>query len=110
MNKVTPSLLAAVFALAVSTSFASTHQRADVEDALTQTVLVQTLSLDNVVVMRAEATLPDGGKARAKNQASNMAMALIAYQNFIRTLPHGATLNRVTFTDGNGNILFSAEG
>lgn len=110
MNKMTSSLLAAVFTLAASASFASSPDRVAVENALTQSAVVADASTDHVVVMEALATRPDGSKARTKTEASNMAMALIAYQNFIRTLPYGSTLLRVTFTDGSGQVLFTAQG
>lgn len=110
MNQFASSLLAAVFTLAASTSFAATTTKTADTNALNQTVLVQDVTTEGIVVMRAEVTLPDGTKSNMKKAAANMAQALVAYQNFIRTLPYGATLDRVTFTDGYGNVLFSAQG
>jgi len=112
MNQFSSSLLAAVFTLAAGTSFAShTACTADADaDALNQTVLVQDLTTENIVEMRVQVTLPDGTKSQSKKTAANMAQALVAYQNFIRTLPPGTTLDRVTFTDGYGNVLFTAQG
>ena len=103
-------LLAAVFTLAAGTSFASHTACTADADALNQTVLVQDLTTENIVEMRVQVTLPDGTKSQSKKTAANMAQALVAYQNFIRTLPPGTTLDRVTFTDGYGNVLFTAQG
>ena len=110
MNQFTSSLLAAVFTLAAGTSFASHTACTADANALNQTVLVQDLITENIVEMRVQVTLPEGTKSQSKKTAANMAQALVAYQNFIRTLQPGTTLDRVTFTDGYGNVLFTAQG
>ena len=112
MNTFTSSLFAAAFTLAASTAFANTNATTSAAEsaAVDQTAVTQELAVDNAVTVRVMATLPNGEKALAKKTTANMAMALIAYQTFVASLPFGSKIDRVDFTDQGGNILFSSEG
>lgn len=111
MNTFSSSLFAAAFTLAASTAFANTDAATAAESAaFDQTAVTQELAVDNAVTMRVMATLPNGEKAFANKTTANMAMALIAYQTFVASLPFGSKIDRVEFTDQGGNTLFSSEG
>ena len=111
MNQFSSSFFAAVFTLAASTAFANTDAVVAAESAaFDHTVVTVELAAENAVTMRVMATLPNGEKASVNKTTANMAMALIAYQNFIMSLPLGSKIDRVEFTDQGGNTLFSSGG
>jgi len=111
MNKFTSSLFAAAFTLFASTTFANTDAvTASESAAFDQTAVAQEFATENAITLRVMATLPNGEKAFANKTTVNMAMALIAYQNFVMSLPFGSKIDRVEFTDQGGNTLFSSQG
>ena len=111
MNTFFSSLFAAMLTLSAIGAQAGTNTI--ISDNLVQLTEVQSsqdLAVSASVTMRIKAQLPDGTIATKKGRYDSMSKALVAYHQFIATLPHGSRILAVEFTDEGGGLIFSAQG
>lgn len=111
MNKIFSSVFAAALALASTAAMASTPIQTDALGAEINTADRVECSIEaGQVSMRIVAGLPDGSRQMKKGHFTSMSGALVAYHQFISTLPQGSRIISVEFRDGAGNTLFSSQG
>ena len=111
MNKIFSSVFAAALALASTAAMASTPVQTAAPDAEMNTADRVELTMEaGRVSMRIIAGLPDGSRQMKKGHFTSMSGALVAYHQFISTLPHGSQIISVVFRDDAGNTLFSSQG
>lgn len=111
MNKIFSSAFAAALALASTAAMASTPvQTAALDAEMNAADRVELTMEAGRVSMRIVAGLPDGSRQMKKGHFTSMSSALVAYHQFISTLPHGSQIISVVFRDDAGNTLFSSQG
>ena len=111
MNKFFSSAFAAMLTLSAIGAQAGTNIiTSDNLVQLTEVQSTQDLAVSASVTMRIKAQLPDGTITTKKGRYDSMAKALVAYHQFIATLPHGSRILAVDFTDEGGGLIFSAQG
>ncbi|MBL6645954.1 MAG: hypothetical protein ISP55_05840 [Flavobacteriales bacterium] len=109
MNYTASSLLAAVFAfvtLNASAAMSPDVQQAQVKDNL------QTMTdvAEGAVTMEAMVRLTDGSTRRISRDYRTLQAAVEGYVRFVSSLPYGARLIRVQFTNASGEVLFASQG
>ena len=108
MNKFTSLSAAfafmAFFATASAATVASDANLNTVSVELTDDVTQESITMDAVV------QLPDGSRSRKTKTFRTMQEAVDGYVKFVTTLPYGARLIRVQFTNELGQTVFAAQG
>lgn len=111
MNQFFSSAFAAMLTLSAIGAQAGTNIiTSDNLVQLTEVQSTQDLAVSASVTMRIKAQLPDGTITTKKGRYDSMSKALVAYHQFIATLPHGSRILAVDFTDEGGGLIFSAQG
>ncbi len=111
MNKFFSSAFAAMLAFSAIGAQAGTNIiTCDNLVQVTEVQSTQDLAVSVSVTMRIKAQLPDGTVTTKKGRYDSMSKALVAYHQFIATLPYGSRILTVEFTDEGGGLIFSAQG
>lgn len=109
MNYQVSSLLAAVFAfvtLNASAAMTSEVQQVQCND----TFQAMTDVAEGAVTMEAMVRLTDGSTRRISRDYRTLQAAVEGYVRFVSSLPYGARLIRVQFTNAAGEVLFASQG
>ena len=111
MNKFISSAFAAFLALTsiaanANTSVAAAENTAQVTALSSSSEMVTS----NSVIMRIKVQLPDGSITFKKGRFDSLSKALVAYHQFIATLPYGSSIIAVDFTGETGNVIFAYQG
>jgi len=103
---------AAVFALSSNAAFAANTASLNNADmaSISATETSSTLMEETAVTMRILVILPNGSTTMKKGNYSSMVQALMAYHQYVNSLPRGSKISYVEFSDGSGNIIFSSQG
>ena len=108
MNKFTSLSAAfafmAFFATASAATVTSDANMNTVSVELTDDVTQESITMDAVV------QLTDGSRSRKTQTFRNMQEAVDGYVKFVSSLPYGARLIRVEFTNELGQVIFAAQG
>lgn len=108
MNKFTSLSAAfafmAFFATASAATVTSDANMNTVSVELTDDVTQEFITMDAVV------QLTDGSRSRKTKTFRNMQEAVDGYVKFVSSLPYGARLIRVEFTNELGQMIFAAQG
>lgn len=108
MNKFTSLSAAfafmAFFATATAATVTSDATLNAVSVELTDDVTQESITMDAVV------QLTDGSRSRKTKTFRNMQEAVDGYVKFVSSLPYGARLIRVGFTNELGQVIFAAQG
>ena len=108
MNKFTSLSAAfafmAFFATATAATVTSDATLNAVSVELTDDVTQESITMDAVV------QLTDGSRSRKTKTFRNIQEAVDGYVKFVSSLPYGARLIRVGFTNELGQVIFAAQG
>ena len=111
MNYKVSSLFAVAMAFFSFSTSAATNEVAASVEVMTSVQMDLTENVtEGAITMSAAVLLPDGSTTRKTKTFRNMQAAVDGYVKFVSTLPYGATLIRVQFTDEFGQIVFAAQG
>lgn len=111
MNKLISSAFAAFLAITSIAANANTHIAAAENTAQVTALSSSTdMAVSTTVIMRIKVQLPDGSITFKKGRFDSLSKALVAYHQFIATLPYGSSIIAVDFTGETGDVIFAYQG
>ncbi len=111
MNYAFSSFFAVAIAFfSFNTATAATVADMDVNTTMTVEMDMSANAADGSITLDALVQLPNGSTSRKTEVYRNMEAAVDGYVKFVTTLPYGATLIRIQFTNARGQVVFAVQG